>query len=373
MGKLRHDLSLVHALMQGPAAGPLPQWLYEGKGTIADFSTTEAASLIEAAARMKRGDRVAAAQAEATDKRVRKFAGAAAHRLRSAGVLVPATTAQRWSLSEESSDTLPPATLLGMPDPDGWIPFVVVSFGASDTVALAGLAGAGFGHRDCYHNSINRSDARKLLHEARRGHALHALPPTLALHFLARAFSEGNAEPPEWSQFADLAGPGVLEAAQALEPLEGEITELDAGVLADTAPLFEARHQLIFGLSEDVASGAVGELISALTSAIEVDDASRTRRIKAVLDETADKALTAASRRAWTLAMDVLTVIAANEGESRLSASARMTSLALQADRPGRDVPFVRASVEKQLATVVEAYQTALANPAAGQQPETEA
>lgn len=372
MGKLKHDLSLVHALMQGPAPGPLPQWLYEGQGVLSDFSTAEAASLIEAAARMKRGDRVAAAQAEATDKQVRKFAAAAAHRLRSAGVLVPASTAQRWTLAEESAETAPPATLLGMPDPDGWIPFVVVTFGTADTLAFAGLAGAGFGHRDCHHSQINRSDARKLLHDARRGHALHALPPQVALHFLDRAFSEGKAAPQDWATFADLAGPGVVEAARNLDPLEGETTEIDSTVLADTAPLFEARHQLIFGLTETVASGAVGELINALTSAVEVDDTSRARRIKGVLDETADKALAPEARRAWTLAMDVLTVVAANGGESRLCAAARMTSLALQAGRSGRDVPFVRASVEKQLATVVEAYQKSMAA-APEAAPETEA
>lgn len=372
MAKLKHDLSTVHALMQGPSAGPLSQWLYDGQGAISDFSATEAASLIEAAARMKRGDRVAAAQGEATDKKVRKFAGAAAHRLRSAGVVVPAATGQKWTLGEESVDAVPPATLLGMPDPDGWVPFVVVSFGATDTVAFAGLAGAAFGHRDCYHNQINRSDAKKLLHDARRGHQLYDLPPHVALHFLDRAFQEGGKQPHEWEHFADLVGASVMTSARVLDPLRGETTDLDPSVLADPSPLFEARHQLIFGLGEQVASSAISELVAALTSELEVDDTSRTRRIKGVLDDVADKALTPESRRAWTLAMDVITVAAANAGEARLSASARQTSLALQANRPGRDVPFVRASVEKQLATVMEAYQRSQAQQPV-QAPETEA
>lgn len=362
MGKLKHDLATVQSLVKGPEDVPLNDWLHGGLGAISDFSDREAASAIEAAVRLKRPDRVAAAQAEATSKAVRKCAAAAAHKLRSAGVTVPdALPHAQWSLGEEAVVVTPPVTLLGMPDPDGWIPFVVVSFGSKDTVAFAGLAGAGHGHRDCHHSHIGRSDARKLVHDARRGHEMHELPPHVTLHFLDRAFTEGGKRPHEWEHFADLVGAGVVTSARVLDPLRDQTDALDPAALAQVDPLLDPRHQLLFGVSEQHGQAAVGELVAALGSAIEKDDDSRTRRIKSILDDTADRCLDEEARRAWTLAFDVLTIIARDRADGPLSAAARQTALALRAGHAGRDVPFVRASVERQLSTVLEAWQRSMA------------
>lgn len=362
MGKLKHDLATVQGLLAGPSDAPLSEWLYAGAGSIADFSDREAASAIEAAARMQRPDRVAAAEAEASSKAVRKAARAAAHRLRSQGVTVPDTAARtQWSMGEETVEVPPPVTLLGMPDPDGWIPFVVVSFGKTDTVAFAGLAGAHQGHRDCHHNHIGRSDARKLVHDARRGHDLHELPPHVAIHFLDRAFEEGGARPHEWEHFADLVGAGVVTSARVLDPLRGLDDTVDPAKLADVAPLLDRRHQLLFGVPEQQGQAAVAELVGALGSALEKDDASRTRRIKGILDDAADASLTEEARRAWTLAFDLVTVTAGDRGEAPLRQAARQTALALRAGKAGRDIPFVRASVERQLSAVVEAWQRQMA------------
>jgi len=362
MGKLKHDLATVQVLVQGPADLPLSEWLHGGLGVISDFSDRDAASAIEAAVRLKRPDRVVAAQAEAGSKAVRKYAAAAAHKLRSAGVTVAdALPRASWSLGEEAVEVPPPVTLIGMPDPDGWLPFVVVSFGQQDTVAFAGLAGAGHGHRDCHHSHIGRSDARKLVHDARRGHAMHELPPHVALHFLDRAFTEGGKRPHEWDHFADLVGAGVVTSARVLDPLRDLPSELDPAALAQVEPLLDPRHQLLFGVTEEHGQAAVGELVEALGSAIERDDASRTRRIKSILDETADRCLDDDARRAWVLAFDVLSVIARDRADAALSVAARQTALALAAGHAGREVPFVRASVERQLSTVLEAWQRSMA------------
>ena len=85
---LKHDLAVVTQLMKGPADDAASDWLYAGSGSIDLLDTRFAISAIEAAVRIKRGDRVGSALAEASDKDVRKFA-AAAHRLRSTGWTCP--------------------------------------------------------------------------------------------------------------------------------------------------------------------------------------------------------------------------------------------------------------------------------------------
>ena len=366
MPKLKYDLATVLSLVEGPGSDALSRWLHAGEGTIAAFTDAQAASLIEAATRLKRPDRVAAAQAEAGNKAVRKAAAAAAHKLRSAGVELPTVTAQAtWSLGQETVELPPPVTLIGMPDPHAWLPFVVVSFSRSETVAFAGLAGAAFGHRDTHHSHLPRSEARKLIHDARRGHELHELPPHVALHLLGRAFSEGGATPHEWEHFSDLVGAGVMTSAQVLDPFRSRPQEIDADVLADVAPLLDDRQQLVVGLSEEQGSRAVAEIMGALQSKLEVDDDSRKRRLKRVLDEVADEALDERSRKAWAFALDVVALVAADRGEEAVSNAAWHTSLALKEGRAGRDIPFIRANVERQLATITEIYTKALAERAA--------
>ena len=252
-----------------------------------------------------------------------------------------------------------------MPDPHAWLPFVVVSFSRNETVAFAGLAGAAFGHRDTHHSQLPRSEARKLIHGARRGHDLHELPPHVALHLLGRAFSEGGATPHEWEQFSDLVGAGVMTSAQVLDPFRNRPQEIDADVLADVAPLLDDRQQLVVGLSEEQGSRAVAEIMGALQSKLEVDDDSRKRRLKRVLDEVADDALDERSRTAWAFALDVVALVAADRGEEAVSNAAWHTSLALKEGRAGRDILSIRANVERQLATITEIYTKALAERAA--------
>ena len=358
---LKHDLAVVTQLMKGPADDAASDWLYAGSGSIDLLDTRFAISAIEAAVRMKRGDRVGSALAEASDKDVRKFAAAAAHRLRSTGVDVPTPVAPtQWTLATEVKEAQPPVTLLGYPDPEGWFPFMVMSFGAEETVAFAGLAGAGFGQKDCYHSHVGRSDAKKLVYDARRGHDLHELPPHVALHFLDRAFDEGGNRPHEWAHFADLVGPGVITSARLLDPMRDHAQVLDEAALRNVEPLLDRRHQLLFGLTEEVGAAAVGELVGALQSALELNDDTRAARLKSVLDAAADQALTEESRRAWALALDLTARIAVDRGDGDLALSARHTALAIRAGKAGHEVPFVRASVERQLAHVTEAVQRGL-------------
>jgi hypothetical protein len=152
---------------------------------------------------------------------------------------------------------------------------------------------------------------------------MHELSPHVALHFLDRAFTEGGKRPHEWEHFADLVGAGVVTSARVLDPLRDLASDLDPAALAQVEPLLDPRHQLLFGVTEEHGQAAVGELVGALGSAIEKDDASRTRRIKAILDETADRCLDDDARRAWVLAFDVLSVIARDRADDALSVAAR--------------------------------------------------
>jgi len=84
------------------------------------------------------------------------------------------------------------------------------------------------------------------------------------------------------------------------------------------------------------------------------DGLSPADRVPALIALAADQSLDAATRRAWSLALDVLAWRARAAGDVSLSTTARHTSLAIQAGYYGSEVPFVRVWVERALATLVE-------------------
>lgn len=63
---------------------------------------------------------------------------------------------------------------------------------------------------------------------------------------------------------------------------------------------------------------------------------------------------TRSRRSTWTLAMDVTAWLAAHEGREELRSAARHAALALAAGKPEHEIPWLRASVDEQMADLVE-------------------
>jgi hypothetical protein len=347
---------LLAAVESGDASSPDALWLAGGDGSIDDLELSAALVVIEASKRMGKVDRLQVAK-KAADKRVKKAAAKAIHSLRSSGHEVVEETSSRtgWSMSAETIDIPSPVGLIGLPQGDGYFPFILVAHNRDGACVCAGVAGSGQGFQDSDHAHVGRSKARDIVENARGDHNLVEVPFHVALHFAERAFAEGGGrEPHGWSHMLSSVPEGTRTAAQMLDPLQKQEAELDTGALHELDALCDGQHRVVFNLEERISGPRVEAVLSALTSMVEVDEASRRQRISDEVVSAANEALDGHARQTWTLAMDVIASISEIAGWEAERKVARHTALALKAGRPGADIPFFRMWVERQLAAVSE-------------------
>lgn len=356
MGKKKFNAALVAEILAGDH--PASAWL-RGEAGIESLAEPVALSAIEAARQRQDGARLQAAKDSGASKAIRKAAGAALHKLKAAGVTVEAARSkQTWTARGAALDAPPPpVALVGMPDPNGYFPFVMVAYKPEEACASAGLAGAGQGYTDADHAHLSRSQAREVLAGSKREQGLTELPFHVALHFLQRAFEEGGrGEPHGFGHLLEAVDEGLKNSARLLDPMEGMATELDTDALHAVEPLLDPSQGVYLALGEEQAYGAMNKIAEALGSELDLDEASKLSRIRGVVDEAADEYLNETTRRSWILALDVVTFIAFRSSNAALQKAARHTALALRADMPARDVPFVREWVNAQLQSVVEMF-----------------
>jgi hypothetical protein len=347
MAKVKFEAATVEAILAGEHAASA--WLSSGEG-LDELELRDAVSAIEAARRAENGTRLQEARRDAGHKLVRKAAGAALHRLKASGVSVSAAVAQQWAPRSDLDEIPPPVALLGMPDPHGYFPFVMIAFGKEEGYASAGLAGGGQGFTDTDHAMVSRKSGREILQHGRTQQGLQDVPFHVALHFVQKAFEEaGSGKPKGFDRMLELVPEGLKNSARLLDPLEGQPNTLDRDALHEVDALMDPRSGVYLALAEEeMEAGFVG-VMDALTSKLEIDEESRKQRISVVINNVADKLLNEASRRSWALAMDVVTFLAWRKDDDSVSHCARHTALALRAGMQGRDVPFIREWVESQL------------------------
>ncbi|MFT5682011.1 MAG: hypothetical protein ACI8RZ_002929 [Myxococcota bacterium] len=347
MAKMKFDAATVEAILSGEHSAAA--WLSTGTG-LDDLDLSDAISAIEAARRSENSTRLQEARKGAGHKLVRKAAGTAIHRLKASGVTVAAAATQQWVPRAGLDEIPPPVALLGMPDPHGYFPFVMIAFGKEEGCASAGLAGGGQGFTDTDHAHVGRKSAREVLHHGRTQQGLEEVPFHVALHFIQRAFEEASSGKPHgFDHMLNSVPEGIQNSARLLDPLEGQPTELDRDALHEVEALMDPRGGVYLALGEtDMEAGFVG-VMDALTSKLEIDDESRKERIGVVIDDVADALLNEVTRRSWALAMDVVTYLAHCREDDAVEKCARHTALALRAGMAGRDVPFIRGWVDTQL------------------------
>ena len=348
--------SLLTALEAGDASAPAAAWLESEPGPLDALSEADALLGIEAARRMGMGAHLQAAKASST-KSVRKAAAKAVHALASAGGEIPDAPKQggSWSIGAEQREVPAPVGLIGLPQGDGYFPFILLSFSRDSSCVCAGVAGSGQGFQDSDYANVGRSKAKAIIANARRDHNLVEVPFHVALHFCQRAFQEGGSgQPRGWSQMLASVPEGVQNAAQMLDPLAKQDTELDSDLLHQIDALLDGPRRIVFNLEERISGPAVDAVLGALTSTLAINDDEKRKRVADEVVTAANKAFEGHARKTWTLAMDVLTAIAEVAEWTDEQRAARHISLALQSGRPGADIPFFRIWTERQLAAVSE-------------------
>lgn len=359
--------SLVESLVQRVRDAirdddPALRWLMDG-GSIDALDTHTALHAVEAALALGRGDLLAQVKAEARDKEVRKAAGAAIHRLKAAGKKVEEVRSGRaYTLAPEDQPELPPVAFIGRPDLDGTWSFLTLVTGGTETVVFAGVAGGAGGHRDVEHTHLGRSRRRAVLDDVRKDEALAEVPFHVALQLLDRAFEIGGRTPHEWDHLLVHLDEGIKTSARVLSPWKDLLEAPHADVLAQIVPLLDGPHAALLLPDSEPVLRAVVEVMGARASALEVSEDSRQRRLEGAIDEAADEAVQGFRRQTWSLALDVLAVVAQHRGWEDLVEPARHTALALRLGWRGRDIPYVREVTDRLVHAQME--QMALADAA---------
>ena len=359
MARALFDNELVSQLVAAARGeGDAPEALgavIAGGGSVAGLVALDALAVVEAARVLGDAALLNRVKADARDKGVRKAAGAALHKLKAAGVEVeaPAPVAT-WSLGTEEVELLPPVAMLGLPEDDGYFPFLMLVNSPTETVVFAGLAGAGRGHRDVDHAHLSRSQRRQVLDDARRGGLLFDVPFHVGLAFLDRAFELGGERPKGWDHLVDHVDEGVRNAARVLDPMQRQEQELDEIALHAAGALVGGEHRAVFMPDHELMLAALEETMGAITSQLELSQETRRERLSRIVNETSDRVVDGVYRRTWALALDVYAWLAAHNGWDDTRASARATALALGTGMAGHRIPFVRENTERLLAMVTE-------------------
>ncbi len=347
---------LLEEVESGDFSSTAAAWLATGANTIDSLEITDALLAIEAARRIGSHERLLEAK-HSSDKRLKKAASKAIHSLRSSGheIVEAAPEKTGWSLGAEAMDVPDPVGLIGLPQGDGYFPFILLAHNRDGACVCAGVAGSGQGFQDSDQAYVGRSKARDIADNARRDHNLVEVPFHVALHFTERAFAEGGGRQPEgWSRMISAVSEGTRNAARMLDPLQRQEQELDSDALHNFQALADGEHRVVFNLEERVSGPRIDAILTALTSSVEVDEASRKKRIADEVAHAANEVMEGHARQTWTLAMDVVACIAEIAGWDAERKLARHTSLALSAGRPGADIPFFRVWIERQFAAVTE-------------------
>jgi len=347
---------LLAAMESGTLDSPAARWLAQEQSPIDELTEEDALIAVETAKRMGLSGHLVAAKAS-PEKRVRKAASRAIHALRSAGqdVQEKPREAAGWSMGSEERDIPAPVALLGIPQGDGYFPFIMLAYGRDSACVCAGVAGAGQGFQDSDHAHVGRSKARDIIENARRDHNLVEVPFHVALHLVERAFEEGSSgQPHGWGHMLESVPEGVKNTARLVDPLQKQESELDSDALHAADALLEGKHRVVFNLEERISGPAIDSVMNALTSQLVLNDDEKRRRVADEVVTAVNAAFDGHARRTWTLAMDVLAAISDIAGWQDERRAARHISLALQAGRPGADIPFFRIWTERQLAAVSE-------------------
>ena len=248
-----------------------------------------------------------------------------------------------------------PQAALGLPEPDGAVPFVLTGAPGADGLVpvIAGLLDGHTGLRDLDGVALPPAEAAEAFERSLQHAGLGRAPVHVALAFGLRAL-EGHDAPEAWVQVWSGLADGVRNTAQLTDVLRGLPSALDQSALEAASALFHPEGPAMYGLRPELVEDVVPQLLDTIAGTDFGDGLTPQARIAALISHTADESLDAKARRTWTLALDILAVRASAAGDTALATSARHTALAIAGGYYGSEVPFVRIWVERALRTLVE-------------------
>jgi hypothetical protein len=339
------DNSLVALLLDEGAVGPAAAWLRRGEGSIHTLSTETALAVVEAARQLGLTERLLAAQA-ADDKAVRKAAGAALHKLKSAGVAVGAARAPKVAgLAAEAIEVQPPRALLGLPGGNGYFPFVLMSFSGTEAIVCMGIAGAAQGYLEENHAHLPRAEARNFLYTLRSQKGLVEVPFALGLSVVERALQASGRKLPGWGHLVENIDPFALQMAR-LKAMSARA----AGVGADEAVIRSAELSRGIGpitpmLDEADVQGALSAVLD-----LQGEGEERLDRVEGLVAEAIDRVFgVPLARETWVLALDVAAELYDLEELPDQARLARGLAGALAAGQPASTIPFFTEPLQKTL------------------------
>lgn len=331
----------VTAIVNRSGAPSVVAWAHEGKGELAGLPNTEVAVAAAVALR-----NVAALQAAADSgpKAVRKVAAAGLHKLRSAGVAVPAPVVEprAFTLEKEHLDVILRG-FVGVPDDNGDLEVMLAVANEQGSAVMGVVLGGRSGTRDTQISFVDRAGVREVLKATVR-YRRAEVPFAAALHYAER-FGQGHVD---WRHFVNLVPEGLLASARLLDPvgrrLEGQPAEpvnlvrwMPNPDLLEEAPLSQALHPLI----------------EAVGSPLYPDDLSRRAAMDAVMNEAADAALTDAARLALVKYLELTREVLWLAGWDRHHAMFGEILAEVASGAKGSEIGSVAACVKLHLAQSV--------------------
>jgi hypothetical protein len=239
------------------------------------------------------------------------------------------------------------AACMGLPEPDGGVPFVLMACRDESGVLVLGTTGRDGDVESLVTDPVH---AREILNTAQHHHKLLSLPFHVGLHLIERSFA---AEPhPGWAALLEVLDEGSLNAARLLDPTRGLSTELDPKVRIES--ILDQESGIAFGIDEAIVESVFEDLIGVVNSPLVQAEEGRKKRLARIINQAADLALDERCRHRWTEALRSTACLLRDQDMDAMSQACWHTALALQQDRRGSEIPFVRVWVERQLALTVQ-------------------
>ncbi len=238
-------------------------WAHDGAGDVASLSDPELA--VHAAGEL---GNVAALQAVAAPKNLRKAASAALHRIKSRGIKVADAPAPKaFTLAREAFD-VPPRAFLSGPNAMGNCHLLMTATDREGSCIMEVIFG-GDKVQD-HHGHAGRSELRKFWKQIEGDEVMAEIPFAAGLHLGDVAL---NGKPAHgWDHFLSKVAPGALAAARQMDPRAHALSETGAEAEAWVLPAWllpgTVVDGIVAGLPDDTSGENEGWLDVAIVAAL---------------------------------------------------------------------------------------------------------
>lgn len=230
---------------------------------------------------------------------------------------------------------------LNLPESDGAIPFVFLLPKEEKSLVLAGLSGGADGSEGLQGGVLDISEQKELIKEITE-QGFVAVDPEKGFHILRTSFSLVEPVPDEW-----LFMQQNIKKSYLFETPNWSIGEPDIRVAERVAPIMDPETGLFMQIPEEILQDGMEGIVLAFRN----DTRIQRQIIDAAVDACADVYWTDERRNQWQMAFLCVELVSTSNGQIHIAELMRHNRWLINGK--GRDVPIVRAWVDRQLAQVV--------------------